>query len=35
MKQYRDEMRKFYYDPEKYDTYLEQLGVSYPMVRDE
>ena len=35
MKQYRGEMRKFYYDPEKYDTYLEQLGVSYPMVRDE
>ena len=23
----------FYYDPAKYDTYLEQLGIKYPTVR--
>ena len=33
MARYRDEMRKFYYDPSKYGTYLEQLGVTYPTVR--
>jgi len=30
---YRSEMRKHYYDPTKYTTYLEQLGVQYPTVR--
>jgi aminobenzoyl-glutamate utilization protein B len=30
---YRPEMRKYYYDPTKYKTYLEQLGVAYPTVR--
>jgi aminobenzoyl-glutamate utilization protein B len=33
MADYRDEMRKFYYDAAHYDTYLEQLGISYPTVR--
>lgn len=33
MDQYRPEMKKFYYDPSKYDTYLEQLGIKYPTVR--
>jgi aminobenzoyl-glutamate utilization protein B len=33
MDDYRDQMRKFYYDPSKYKTYLEQLGISYPTVR--
>ncbi len=33
MEQYRSEMRKFYYDPSKYETYLEQLGIPYPTVR--
>jgi aminobenzoyl-glutamate utilization protein B len=33
MKQYREQMRKYYYDPAKYKTYLEQLGVTYPTVR--
>ena len=32
MARYRDEMRKFYYDPSKYETYLQQLGVTYPAV---
>ena len=33
MAKYRPEMRKFYYDPSKYATYLEQLGIQYPTVR--
>jgi aminobenzoyl-glutamate utilization protein B len=30
MDKYRDQMRKYYYDPSKYKTYLEQLGITYP-----
>ena len=30
---YRPEMKKYYYDPSKYPTYLEQLGIKYPTVR--
>jgi len=30
---YRDEMKKYYFDPTKYKTYLEQLGIKYPTVR--
>jgi len=26
-------MKKYYYDPAKYSTYLEQLGITYPTVR--
>jgi aminobenzoyl-glutamate utilization protein B len=33
MEKYRTEMRKYYYDPSKYKTYLEQLGIKYPTVR--
>ncbi|HLJ47291.1 MAG TPA: peptidase dimerization domain-containing protein [Bryobacteraceae bacterium] len=33
MEQYRPEMKKYYYDPSKYDTYLDQLGIKYPTVR--
>jgi aminobenzoyl-glutamate utilization protein B len=33
MAEYREKMRKLYFDPAKYDTYLEQLGISYPTVR--
>ena len=33
MAKYRDEMRKFYFDPTKYKTYLEQLGITYPTIR--
>jgi aminobenzoyl-glutamate utilization protein B len=32
MEQYRPEMKKMYYDPSKYDNYLEQLGIKYPTV---
>jgi aminobenzoyl-glutamate utilization protein B len=31
---YRPEMKKYYYDPTKYKTYLEQLGIKYPTVRE-
>ena len=30
MEKYRPEMTKYYYDPTKYKTYLEQLGIKYP-----
>ena len=33
MTKYRPEMKKYYYDPTKYKTYLEQLGIKYPTVR--
>ncbi|CAN5715408.1 M20 family metallopeptidase [soil metagenome] len=33
MGKYRDQMKKFYYDPTKYKTYLEQLGIAYPTVK--
>lgn len=33
MAEYREPMRKFYYDASRYDTYLEQLGIKYPTVR--
>src|SRR4051812_46177634 len=32
MAKYRPEMKKFYYDPTKYKSYLEQLGIKYPTV---
>ena len=33
MDEYRPKMKEFYYDPSKFDTYLEQLGIKYPTVR--
>jgi aminobenzoyl-glutamate utilization protein B len=33
MRQYRPEMKKYYYDPSRYKTYLEQLGIAYPTLR--
>ena len=33
MAKYRDQMKKFYYNPDKYDNYLDQLGIKYPTVR--
>ena len=32
MAEFRPAMREFYYDPARYDTYLDQLGVSYPTI---
>ena len=33
MREFRDEMRQYYYDPDRYDSYLDQLGVQYPTLR--
>lgn len=33
MEKYRPEMKKYYYNPAKYKTYLEQLGIQYPTVK--
>jgi aminobenzoyl-glutamate utilization protein B len=33
MERYRPEMRKYYYDPSRFKTYLEQLGIEYPTVK--
>jgi aminobenzoyl-glutamate utilization protein B len=33
MAKYREQMKKFYFDPTKYKTYLEQLGITYPTIR--
>jgi aminobenzoyl-glutamate utilization protein B len=30
MDRYRPEMRKYYFDPGRYKTYLDQLGIKYP-----
>lgn len=35
MDTFRPEMKKFYYDPAKFPTYLEQLGIKYPTVRQD
>jgi len=32
---YREQMRPYYYDPRRYSTYLEQLGIQYPTLRPE
>jgi aminobenzoyl-glutamate utilization protein B len=31
---FRDRMREFYYDPSRFDTYLEQLGIDYPQLEE-
>ena len=33
MEKFRPEMRKYYYDPSKYKSYLDQLGIKYPTVK--
>jgi len=35
MARYREELKKYYYDPSRYDTYLEQLGVTFPTLTKE
>ena len=30
MERWRPELKKFYYDPARFPTYLEQLGIAYP-----
>jgi aminobenzoyl-glutamate utilization protein B len=33
MAKWRPLMREYYYDPSKFDTYLDQLGITYPTIR--
>ncbi len=33
MARWRPQMRPFYFDPTRFDTYLEQLGIEYPTIR--
>jgi aminobenzoyl-glutamate utilization protein B len=33
MDRFRPELKKFYYDPTRYKSYLEQLNIQYPTVR--
>jgi len=33
MERYRPLMKPYYYDPSRYGSYLEQLGITYPTVR--
>jgi aminobenzoyl-glutamate utilization protein B len=33
MERVREPLRKLRYDPSKYATYLEQLGIEYPTVQ--
>ena len=35
MDEFKPKLSTFYYDPSKYKTYLEQLGIKYPTVRDD
>jgi aminobenzoyl-glutamate utilization protein B len=35
MAEYAPQLRQYHYDPKKYRTYLEQLGITYPTVRKE
>jgi aminobenzoyl-glutamate utilization protein B len=32
MERFRPEQRKFYYDESKHETYLDQLGIKFPMI---
>jgi aminobenzoyl-glutamate utilization protein B len=34
MTEFKPQLEKYYYDPSKYDTYLEQLGIEYPELED-
>jgi aminobenzoyl-glutamate utilization protein B len=33
IERFRPRMSRYYYDPSRYSTYLEQLGITYPTVR--
>ena len=34
MEEFRPQLEPYYYDETKYDSYLEQLGIEYPTVKD-
>jgi len=33
MQDFREDMRRFYYDADAHDSYLDQLGIAYPTLR--
>jgi aminobenzoyl-glutamate utilization protein B len=35
MEKFRPQLQKYYYDPSRYKTYLEQLGIQYPTVKQQ
>ena len=35
MERYKNKLKEFYFDETKYDTYLDQLGVKYPVIKDD
>ncbi|WP_080236700.1 amidohydrolase [Spirosoma rigui] len=35
MSEFKPKLTPFYYNPSKYKTYLEQLGITYPTLRDD
>jgi len=35
MDEFRPKLKAYYYDPLKYKTYLEQLGITYPTIRND
>ena len=35
MDEFKPQLEPFYYDEEQYDTYLEQLGITYPTIKSE
>ena len=34
MRTFKPQLERYYYDPSRYDTYLEQLGIEYPTIRE-
>ena len=34
MQTFKPQLEQYYYDPSRYDTYLEQLGIEYPTIRE-
>ena len=32
MEKYNSQLEEFYFDETKYDTYLDQLGIEYPVI---
>ena len=32
---YREQLSQYYYDPSRYDTYLDQLGIKFPTLTKE
>ena len=35
MEEYRPQLEEYYYDPSRYQTYLEQLGIEYPTIQED